>query len=325
MYYPDSYHTVLGSLFDTKEIISSLKKLLITSMNIYDGNVQKFNDIQPFYLTGVNSLEDEIPVFPHSIFIENEGKRYIFTDLRYYINASKGNYNDDFIISNRNEYEFAINRSLFNLLWLGGDDYTLRVRLDLANIVYSTIISDSVSKAYSLNFQDRQTINIAFHYFYQSLFVEEMTDEFKNNAIAHTIKDLRVNSSDVEKVVASLSDVNNIDDICNKLKDIVETNRLIDFNLPVLLTLMRYSWFGINAKDYIAIGLEFPPTWIALVHIIVSQKTYKKTPIAKVAEIVGKRGKLDNFIKEINQINNELISVSMESLTEDDLDYRILE
>jgi hypothetical protein len=72
-----------------------------------------------------------------------------------------------------------------------------------------------------------------------------------------------------------------------------------------LLTIVRNSWFGTNAKDYIAVALEHPPTWMAIVYTAIVERTYKNSMIYRVAEKAGKRGGAEEFIKNYTALVKE--------------------
>ena len=69
------------------------------------------------------------------------------------------------------------------------------------------------------------------------------------------------------------------------------TKNLAEFNLAMLLTLIRNTWYWNNAKDVIATALEYPPAWIAIVYAAMTEKTYKNSPVYKLIEIQAKRSR----------------------------------
>ena len=60
------------------------------------------------------------------------------------------------------------------------------------------------------------------------------------------------------------------------------------------------NWFGTNARENIAVGLEHIPTWIMIVFGALTEITYKRSPLAKMIERLAKRHSPEAFIKNMN-------------------------
>lgn len=96
-----------------------------------------------------------------------------------------------------------------------------------------------------------------------------------------------------------------IKDFCAQVKEITENNRLQAFEEGILVNLLIASWFGTNAREMIAVALEHPPTWIALVYAAFTEKSYKNTVISKIAyRYLGSKGEND-FVRSLVSLINE--------------------
>ena len=87
----------------------------------------------------------------------------------------------------------------------------------------------------------------------------------------------------------TMGEIHGIADYCTEVQRAVENVRMKDFNLAMLLTLIRNSWYGLNAKDILSVALEHPPTWIAVVFATIADRTYKSSALFKVVESQMKR------------------------------------
>ena len=120
---------------------------------------------------------------------------------------------------------------------------------------------------------------------------------------------------DKTPVVHSTINKNNINDFVAAIKVALENPRLNNFNTVVLLTLVRNTWYGNNAKDYISISLEHMPTWLAIVYTALNEKTYKSSMVYKIREKIKKASNLDTYIKSYEDLVNKYILTT--SLEED--------
>ncbi len=321
MIYLDSYHTTIGSIFDTKDIILAIKKSIIIDTDITKSlDVSQIGGIEPLYITGTTTSEENIKVFNHPLYFKDGDRKYLVTDLRLVLkrDASLSNITDS--IRNVTEYNFLKSRSILNLHWLAGNASELMITLPFAGVVYSMWLSDMLAKAFVLDFNTKEVITIASSLFYQSLFMGDMDENDKQALVSHTIKMTKSDSELVFNIADKLDGITTIDAFALALKDITGSMRLRDLNLVSLLTIVRNSWFGNNSKDILGIALEHPPTWIALVFTALTERNYKNSTIAKMADILGKKNKGDEFIRSFKYMMDSSVSLSNESFNFEMLD-----
>jgi len=317
MLHLDSYQTTVGSIFKTKELISSIKEVeLIDDYLDKSLGIKTIDNIKPVFITGASDFESKIKLFTHPISIFNsDGSGYLCTDLRLYIRKNPDLKHIENSIKNITEFNFAKTRAILNLLWLTSDRDNIKISMSFASIVYSFWLSDVISKAFALDYNDKLTISVAASYFYQSLFIDgDITDDIRERMVVHTIKTTGVSADKVFSILDSMRDVETIDDFAIELPNIVENIRLKGFNLTGLLTIVKNSWYGLNAKEVLAVALEFPPTWIALVFTALQEKTFRNSVIAKLSEQLGARNRADEFIKNYTTMSLQTKNVSTEEI-----------
>jgi len=326
MIYKDSYHTTLGSIYDIDDIKLAIKKaVIISSLDTVNLNVISMDGIVPIYLTNYGPAESDVKVFNHPMSFTDGEKKFLATDLRLVVKGAVDIGNISKSIRNVTEYNFIKARSILNLQWLAGNIGELKLTLPFAGIIYSAWLSDVIAKAYVLDFNAKESLTVASNIFYQSLFLEgkSLSENDKQMIVAHTIKTTKVNSDLVFKIVDQMEDIYSIDLFAKALPEITGSLRLKGFDLTILLTLIRNSWFGNNSKDILGVALELPPTWMALVFTALTERNYKNSTIAKFTDLLGRRNKGDEFVKSFKGLIDESTSnISTESL--DDLDFTLV-
>ena len=316
MFYLDSYHTTIGSIFDTKGVIAAIRKTIIMDgVEPYMLDVPPIDGITPLYIQNVMDSQKNISLFNHTLYFEDDKKKYLVTDLRMVLKKDSVTPDN---IKNVTEYNFLKSRSILNLHWIADNATELMITLPFAGFVYSMWISDMLAKAFVLDHTTKEIITIASNLFYQSLFFDEITEKVKEQMTHHTIMMTKADTDLVFSIIDQLDGVSTISEFALKLKDITGSSRLKDLNIVSLLTILRNSWFGNNAKDILGVSLESPPTWMALVFTALTERNYKNSTIAKLAEMLGGRGRSVDFVNNFKMIMDG--SVSME-----DLSYTILD
>lgn len=317
--FKDSYQTTVGSVFVTKQIETAIKESIIKdgldSMNL---NVKHEGDIKPIFITGRFPSESEIPLFTHPISIINfQHSNYLCTDLRLFFRKDAPLDNIEASVKNLTEYNFAKSRAILNLMWLSHGVGEIRNGLQFAGVVFASWLSEAIAKTYALDFKDQTALSIVTSYYYQSLFSEDtvMDEDTKQKMAVHTIKATKAPSDFVFQIFDQITEMKDINDYCDNLVKIVENVRLKDFNLAMLLTIVKNSWYGTNAKEIISVAMEHPPTWIAIVYTALNERTYKTSMIYRIAERFGKRGAADEFNRNYIDIVKERVNVSREAVT----------
>lgn len=309
--YKDCYETTVGSVLDTKRIVTAIKESMIKdSLGHVSLNVRNEGGFKPVFVTGSTSSESDIPLFTHPITILNfQHNHFICSDLRLFVRKDTPLDMIEEFVKNRTEMNFVKSRTIVSLHWAAGGALKLRNNLQFAGVVYAAWLSESISKTYSLDFKDQTLISILSSMFYQSLFTEHSSfdEETRQKMAVHTIKATNAPSQLVFEVFDKVQKLSGIEDYCQAVSLVSENVRLRDFNLAMLLTIVKNSWYGLNAKEIISVALEHPPTWTAIVYTALSERTYKTSLIYRVAERFGKRGAADEFMKNYIQLVNELI------------------
>lgn len=319
----DSYQTTIGSAFVTSQIEHALNRSIISESNFLRAlEVNQNGEYFPIFITGLLGSEAEIPLFTHPISINShKGEKYLCTDLRMYVNKAASSYDSGVlkpVIKNLTEYNFAKSRGILNLIWLNEGSSVIKNNLSFSGVVFSAWISEIISKTYALDYKDQTIIAIIASFYYQTLFTNqhEIDEDFKQKMSVHTIKATKAPAELVFDIFDKIEKLSNINDFCAAVSKIPENVRLKDFNLAMLLTLVRNSWYGVNAKEIISVALEHPPTWNAIIYAALSERTYKSSSIYKLAERFGKRGLSDEFMNNYKMMIKDHLVPSREELTE---------
>ena len=325
-----SYDTTVGKIDDMRKVELALKEALITGAlcNRRLG-VDEIHQKRAVFVIG-DSSESAIPPFVHPYLIQNfKNQDYLITDVRGFRGNDKMIYTErDFELGVRNTTEYALvkSRAALNALWLGPDVSRIRARFSFAGSVFAAWLSQSISKAYALDFSDQMQLMAVSIYYYHTLFQAgtRLTDQALEIAVVHTIKATKLPAAEVYSLFEKLGDMSSIADYCTELKKVIESVRLHDFSLAMLLTLIRNSWYGTNAKEMLSVALEHPPTWIAIVYATLTERTYKASALYKLVEMQGKRGNSDEFKMNYQELIKNSISAT-EGVDNDEIVIRPFE
>lgn len=318
--YRTGYDTTIGSGLVTHSIEHSIKEAFIKDM-LQDQNLDVITSLEfkPVFVTGYSSSESNIPFFAHPLAIENyKGFDFICSDIRPFVKQGDFDINN-LQIRNQTEFNLAKYRLILNLAWLSGSIEQIHTTLDLPTEIFAGWLSDVLAKNFALDPKDQLTVFVTTLYYYHSLFSSQsfLTDDNIQSIAFHTIKVSKSTSQFVtdifSKITETLKSLNvkqfGIQEYCLVIRAVLENVRLDKLNAGVLITLTGNSWYGLNGKEILAVSLEHPPSWCALVYAALTQKTYKHALITKVAERFTKGTRLKDFTQAFEILVENYIEV----------------
>lgn len=305
-----AYDTTVGSTHAIKPIIGKIEEAMVRDY-IYDEtrNLVRTDSLAPFVLTGKNASESHIPMFNHPIYIPN------FKDINYLVYDGRTLFSKDtegqLYVRAQTEYNFMLDRMVLNMAWLSGQTSVLMNNLEGAGIIFAAWISDTISKRYALDPADQMRLTIITHCYYQSLFYEEsvLTEEMKDKFSLHTMRATKAPGNLINEVIEQIENIGNIHELCNTIQKVLGNVRLKDFSAAMLITITGTSWFGLNAKDVLAIAIEHPPTWCAIVHAAMTERSFKKSQIAMVTERFARSRGVEEYTLAMGNIRSDYMTV----------------
>lgn len=297
-----SYKTSMGLTLPLNGLEHAIKRALAsTSLKNANFGVSPINEIHAIFVTGAESAESEIPAFFHPYLIENyQGASYLVTDVRAF-RQGKGDAWDaaafEANVKNKTEYHLVKTRAAVELMWVAGERDQFRRQFGFAARVFAAWISQSVAKTFGLDIHEQYRVMAAAMYYYHCLFTmdNKLDSDAQEIAVVHTIKATRLPEKEVKEIFEAMPEIFDCRDLCKAIAGSIQNIRLETFNLPLLLNLVTNTWYGLNAKDMIAVALEYPPVWTTIVFTAMTEKTYKSSPIARLVESQDRSGAANEF------------------------------
>lgn len=292
--FKSAYDTTVGKGFNTSKISNAILETVIhEGVWGFDYNLaSSIEEVHPMFIASKADSEANIPFFVHPMVVSldkiKKDEVMVCTDIRSFASYNKNSQNEHDILNVRNkmELDLARIRTVLNMVWIKERPLNLRDISSVPTAVFASWISETIAKRYALDPKDQMTIMVLSCIYYNTLFMEHGTvsDEERVRIVGSIIKITRAPAVMVDQIFEQVKELNNIKDFCKIIRDITDNTRLQDFNEGVLVSLLITSWFGTNSKEMLAVALEHPPTWIAIVYSSFVERTYKNSGIAKISQ-----------------------------------------
>lgn len=257
---------------------------------------------------GGRSVVDAVPQFEHPLWIEDSDKQHFISfDARPF--GKNDRMSGQFVVRDGIQYDTAMLRAKLNYVWLTETPNILRDISQLPAAVFAAWMAESITRRFVLDPEEQLRLAILAGYHYQCLFTD--VEKFDERELGRVVKAVSSSvSASAEQVYDLLSDLpvlQSISDFCAHAEKITGSVRLKELNPPLLITLLGGSWFGHNHKEMIAVALEHPPTWLAILAACYQSRTFKNSQVARVAEIKDRQQAGQNYLRSVIKMTNDIV------------------
>lgn len=271
----------------------------------HTGQLQNIPRSTAYQLQGGFPLANEVPAFAHPIQLD-KGHDHELTPPVIMDARAFGKYDTHvggFVVRNKTEYDFLVLRTRLNNCWVREAPSLLLNVGTLAMKMFAQWIEQNVTKKFLLDPREQLHFRIYAAFYYWSLF-QETDHKFsavdKHRALATIIKSTGISAKDVTEVVEHFEKpVNGIEEFCALAGEVVNSIRLKELNVGVLYALLGNTWFNSNGKEVVAVALEHPPTWIAMIAMASQDRSYKNSAVNQLLERVDRRDKGVSFMRAV--------------------------
>lgn len=257
-------------------------------------------------LEGGNSAADVIPYFKHPMVMPY--KKLKDPDLEFAVDVRDfGKWfapNQVFQVRNRPEYEWNVKRAILNYVWMTERPEILRDISLIPAQTYAMLMSECIARRFALDNAEKIKVAVIACYFYYGLFTPDRNadrDELEFTKLVGMIsRATKVPAPNVMQLVEHIPLINDLAFLCECIKNVTGSVALTDLNVGTLMITMSGTWYGTNAKENLAVGLEHVPTWLMIVSASLREATFKRSQVNKISSVFDRQGAADNFIKSLD-------------------------
>lgn len=333
--FSDSYTTTAGSATDTRKIIAAIKEIVVTedldSKPESSLDVQSIGGIHPLFITGTYPGEEKIPTFAHPIYVSGiRGRNVISTDLRFVLRKKTvGSFGER--ITDRINFEYLVSRTILDMYWLSGRRSEFISGFVFAAKIFGNWLAQ-ILRTFGLNPEEvmhAQALALAYYY---DLCVDKNDPLYSNNGRYEWV--VANNVMEAGKLAVLLDGVpamSTFNDFIGVLKSKIQNFQVAKLTPVLFLQKIGNSWYGLNREKVLAVCVEHPPTWTALVHHSLSSKSFKNCLIAQVANREPRiqadafmRAYHDNFSQSLRQENSSVDKIVYTEMGTFDYDPDVL-
>lgn len=302
--------TTIFSGIKNTEIKQQLMKYMITTERGSTHGSQllllsdQHDDFFIFGLTAGNDIDPK-PFFNP---IEwNEGDdTFMVVDLRASTRWDRANFEAK--VSNVPLFRRDIIRTIMQSLWSGnGANEILR----LGNFqvkLFANWINDTISRRFALDGQQSLTLTILAAYYYLCLFTD--SHKVDNHRTALVInRSLNISMSYINEQLDKVEPYSDITSFLASLPEALVTERLAGLNIDVFISLLAGSWFGANNSLLVGTALEYPPNFVTLAYLGLTDKGSRLAGLSKLALRFERDNNTKEFVKMVSDVLHAEVTI----------------
>ena len=285
---------------DNKDTIDAINRYIVTDYSYIKSNeflkIRPFegdSTLKPVVVYGMTDIEKDIPIFAHPLI--NPKNEWIALDLRQALAFDKED--NQLRIRNEGEYQLLVHRFILSGMWAVGKREAV-YGFKFPHLVYGEFVSQSLARKFGLHMGDQIKLKVLACMYYASLFVPTLTDEDLDKLRIRLKNEVLVESL-LDEIFTQRDLMDGLDNFGQACYNVTGNIRLKNLDYNVLVTVFATSWFGLNAKEMILLGLDHPPTWCALVYACLTQRSFKNAALAKTVDQRDKRDAGKEFLTEL--------------------------
>lgn len=253
-----------------------------------------------------------IPPFAHPLVIKADHGDYatVYVDVRSYtrLDLSKKT-----VVHAHTDYALARNRGTLQSAWMDKTHF-----VDLLNLgafpmkMYTRWIVDTFGVRLNLPGDVQQRVTAIVALFYLGLFMPDAHERAKNKETlteseqlksgAMVARNTQVMAETVLDVFSVCPIMADMEDLINALKAHSGSQRFENVNKELLITAISGTWFGSAAGEIAGVGVEHPPTFLAMLYAAVNERGFKGSFLQKIAQQYNKTDDIKAFNRAIESL-----------------------
>lgn len=296
------YSTLAASHHQLQSIKNELAKAFTLGELCYDTEQTGSNVV---LVVGAKDSTCNIPPFSHPIeFVTASGENFTAIDIRS-ITAMRSSVNESFNVRNRSEYGLQVRRVVLQRAWNAGAYEDLRNISPLAAQVFARWIPEAITIKFGLDPAVQLDVSIITAFYFFCLFEPDtaLSERDRNRLVTQVARAVNTNFERVEEVIDEMPHLGTIKEFCAAIRDKNLSSRLERFQPGVIMTEVARSWFGTEARELVAVALEHPPTFLAILYSAVTDRSYYRSKLGDLVQRSFKKGdQLNDFTLNFNRV-----------------------
>lgn len=168
--------------------------------------------------------------------------------------------------------------------------------------IFARWIAESLTRRFNLDLDASLRVQAIAGFMYLSMH-QEKKDLEPHDLVDISVKigrSVSVPVNIVSEVLDGIGYFENVVDFCDELTQRVGSSHLDGLNPIVLYGIIRGAWFGKNASEMVAVSIEHPPTFDALIYAAASTSSLQRTNLGTLVKAELRDKEALSYVEKVN-------------------------
>lgn len=184
-----------------------------------------------------------------------------------------------------NEKAFTMTRCLLTVGWQEGNTGLFSGAAEWPTKIYAQWLSRALARTYPMNPATHVRLSILAALFFRSQFAgkEDMSEREGMMVATQIARAIKAPDQLVKDIVTEVGNwIRNADDFCDAIVKHSENLALENMVPAKLYGSLGGTWYGAGSNEHIAVALEYPPTFYAMLLTAMEDNSYRKTMLGEI-------------------------------------------
>lgn len=241
-----------------------------------------------------------ISPFTQTISFEYQNKTLFAVDMRPFM-SKKPDSSGVFSVYSDIEYQMAKVNALLSKKWMEGEIRAQSTFGDVAGKTFTRLLTDSIVRRLAVGVVEQMHVAAVSAYYYLCLFEAEgdQDETHRLRLFGRVARLTMIPAETVVEVLKPLQHLKDLSDYCDALRAVSQSERFQVVTPAMVLTSIGSVWFGANAREHVALAMEYPPTFNALIYCALTYRGYHSAPLSRLVLQVDRNGGGKDFARSL--------------------------
>lgn len=227
--------------------------------------------------------------------IVNKTGNYLLTDMRPFV--TEGGVKR----MAARDYQYRHTRQVLTAIWMSGNQKRFLSDTAVAGATFVTMVTNRLNQVYQLDGFQLLMVRLISSIYYGQCHRKMPSTAEERQRDASTYMGYPLSESIIAWSDALDIPMYRISDYVHTMVEELKNPKFRNLTPATFMTHMRSMIYFYRSEVDIAIALEYPPVWVAMVHLVATDPSLKRTPLTAALSHTTKN-KFDEFANQINVI-----------------------
>lgn len=181
------------------------------------------------------------------------------------------------------DFQLRITMAVLEAQWQKKEYSKWRIEYVDGGKLFVQFLSKRLTSQFNLDPYETSLISVLLGFYWSNITSDDWHMKPFDSIYRSVKKYVNVPPKVVEDVQMMNLKYENVNELSISISKILESPKLRGFDAVTLIQLTASASFGVDVDRIVATGMEYPPFWVAILYVSLSDKSFKNTYLARLS------------------------------------------